>query len=255
MPIVVDVNEAQTRRMPIDVEDYTRTTREEDRYYATQYLGAPTDTAPQAMKSADDDKSLPQAYLVEQPAHATVPAHFHDTNQFQVFVAGATGFGKSWLRPLSLHYAGGHTPYGPIVTKDEGVHFFTLRQKWDSGGKPMPESRDLLKPVRRCFRMAEDVLESAVAGGRSDVLPCEEDGLGVALFSLHPGQSETIDLPQSGGGQYALVVEGSIRHAGAELALHSCLYRFAEEAPLAVTAGDEGASILLLQFPALDEET
>lgn len=253
MPIVVDVNEAQKHRMPIDVEDYTQTTRDEDRYYATQYIGAPTDSAPEAMKSPDDDKSLPQAYLVEQPAHATVPAHFHDTNQFQVFVAGATGFGKSKLRPLSAHYAGGHTPYGPIVTEDEGVHFFTLRQKWDSGGKPMPQSRDLLKPVRRCFRMAEDINAAAIPGGRSDVLPCEADGLGIALFTLTTGQQETLDLPQAGGGQYILVTDGSVRHDSAELALHSCLYRFPEEAPLSVTAGDAGASILLLQFPSLDE--
>jgi len=253
MPIVVDVNEAQKGRVPVDVEDYTQTSKDDDKYYATMYIGAPTDTAADDIKTKSGDKSLPQAYLVEQPAHATVPAHFHATNQFQVFVAGSTGFGKAKLKPLSVHYAGGYTPYGPIVTEDEGVHFFTLRQKWDSGGKTMPEMRHLLKSVRRCFRMAEDVTATAVLGGRSDVLPCEDDGLGIALFSLDPGQNEILDLPQPGGGQYALITDGSVNHQGIDLAMHSCLYRFSKEAPLGVKAGDDGATIMLLQFPILDE--
>ena len=117
----------------------------------------------------------------------------------------------------------------------------------------MPEMRHLLKPVRRCFRMAEDVTATAVPGGRSDVLPCEDDGLGIALFSLEPGQNEILDLPQPGGGQYALITDGSVNHEGIDLAMHSCLYRFSKEAPLSVKAGDDGATIMLLQFPILDE--
>ena len=44
MPIVVDVNEAQKGRVPVDVEDYTQTSKDDDKYYATMYIGAPTDT-------------------------------------------------------------------------------------------------------------------------------------------------------------------------------------------------------------------
>ena len=68
---------------------------------------------------------------MEQPRRATVPPHFHDTDQFQVFVAGAASFGKHRVEPLTVHYAGGHTPYGPIVTAEEGTHYFTLRKHWD----------------------------------------------------------------------------------------------------------------------------
>ena len=253
MPIVVDGNEAVKGRVPVDVKDYTQTSSDANKYYATMYMGAPTDTVADHIITQCSDKSLPQAYLVEQPAHATVPAHFHDTNQFQVFVAGSTGFGKAQLKPLSVHYAGGYTPYGPIVTKDEGVHFFTLRQKWDSGGKTMPKMRHLLKPVRRCFRIAENVTATAVPGGRSEVLPCEDDGLGIALFSLNPGQKEILDLPLPGGGQYALIADGSVNHEGIDLSKYSCLYRFSKEDPLSVKAGNDGATIMLLQFPHLDK--
>ena len=211
-------------------------------------MGAPPDVAPQAMKRPGDDKSLPQAYLVEQPGDATVPAHFHDTDQFQVGVAGAAAFGKKAVSPLSLHYAGGHTPYGPIVTKGRGVHYFTLRAKWDSGGKPMPQSRDLLKAVRRCHRLAEGIAPAA-PGERMDVLPVEDGGLGASLFTLAPGRTETLGLTVAGGGQYALGVSGSVNHGAARLDEHSCLFRFPDEAPLTLTGGSVGAAVLLMQFP------
>ena len=248
MPIVVDAAEAAKGRQAVEVKGVTRKARDADSYYATLYMGAAPDNAAASMGRSGDDKSLPQAYLVEQPANATVPPHFHDTDQFQVFVAGAASFGKQKVRPLSLHYAGGHTPYGPIVTTDRGARYFTLRANWDSGAKPMPQSRDRLKPVRRCHRLAEDITADGTAG-RTDVLPGEADGLGASLFTLAPGQTETLDLDIAGGGQYALVTAGSVRHDGAGLGKHSCLYRFAEEAPLTLTAGPDGAAVLLMQFP------
>ena len=250
MPIVVDAAEAAKGRQAVEVKGVTRKARDADSYYATLYMGAAPDNAAASMGRPGGDKSLPQAYLVEQPANATVPPHFHDTDQFQVFVAGAASFGKQMVRPLSLHYAGGHTPYGPIVTTDESAHYFTLRANWDSGAKPMPQSRDRLKPVRRCHRLAEDIAAADMPAGRADVLPAEADGLGAALFRLAPGQTEALDLNVAGGGQYALVTAGSVTHDGADLAEHSCLYRFAEEAPLTLTAGPAGAAVLLMQFPA-----
>lgn len=251
MPLVADVTEVAKRRFSVDVEGYTNASRPEDSYYATPYMGALTDTVPEEMRSPLDDKSLPQAYLVEQPPHANVPPHFHDTNQFQVFVKGATLFGKTKIRPLSLHYAGGHTPYGPITTEEQGVHFFTLRQKWDSGGKPMPEMRDALKPVQRCFRMAENVMAGVNLGERNDVLPCELDGLGASLFSLLPSQEEISNLAVPGGGQYMLVTDGSIFHDNIELGRLSCLFRYPEEPPLRIIASESGATVLVLQFPVL----
>ena len=61
MPIVVDVNEAQKGRVSVDVEDYTKTSNDADKYYATMYMGAPTDTVSDDIKSHDSDKSHPHA--------------------------------------------------------------------------------------------------------------------------------------------------------------------------------------------------
>ena len=121
MPIVVEANEARKNRRSVEVEGYTNTAREEDKFFATLYIGAAPSTAAADLADLGGDKNLPQAYLVEQPADATVPPHFHDSDQFQVFVSGKVMFGKKAVHSPSLHYAEGHTPYGPIVTEDQGA--------------------------------------------------------------------------------------------------------------------------------------
>mgnify|MGYP007000427639 len=58
-----------------------------------------------------NDDGLPQGFLVEQPSNSVTPPHFHDYEQYQVFVDGGARLGKHVASPLSLHYARGHTPY------------------------------------------------------------------------------------------------------------------------------------------------
>jgi len=249
MAIVVDATHALQDRQAVAAKGLTKPVREEDSFFATLFMGAPPDSVAQDMGKETDDKTKPQAYLVEQPANATVVAHFHDSDQFQVFVEGEATFGKKGIGSLSVHYAGGHTPYGPIVTKDKGVHYFTLRAHWDSGGKPMPASRDRLKKVPRVHRMADDIAVGQDAASRDDVLPVEDDGLGASLFTIDAGKTQTIDLPKPGAGQYAVVVSGAMKHGDQDLATNSCLYRFANEEPLTLTATEPHSSVLLLQFP------
>ena len=250
MPIAIEALEAAKKRQPIEVKDYTNTTSDSDRYYATFYMGAPPDTAADNMTGMSHDKSLPQAYLVEQPPGATVPPHFHDTDQFQVFIDGQASFGKTSLNPVSVHFAGGHTPYGPIVTRELGTHYFTLRVAWDGGGKPLPASRDLLERGRACHRFAENVHAATPAAGEgAAVIPFEPTGRGVAVYSVDAGEEITLTAPCTGGGQFALVTEGSIAFSGAHYGMRSCIYRHPDEPDLAVSGGDEGARVLLLQFP------
>ena len=246
MAIVVAGDTAREGRRAVHIKDYTQSEHPDATFYATLYMGAAPATAGEAMGTVGS-RSEPQAYLVEQPAHATVPPHFHDTDQFQVFVDGSADFGKQRIDQLSIHYAGGHTPYGPIVTADEGAHYFTLRVAWDSGGKPMPESRDLLKRGQQCHRMAE--IDHDMDVGRDEVLPVEPDGLGAAHYKLAAGASDTLALDVDGGGQYALVLDGALDIKGESLGKHSCVFRFPDEPPLKVQAGETGASVLLLQFP------
>lgn len=86
----------------------------------------------------------PQAFLVMQPPHSVTQPHFHQTNQFQVIVAGGGAIGKVRTDPLTVQYAGANTPYGPINAEAKGISYFTLRQQRDSGAKYLPAQRDLL---------------------------------------------------------------------------------------------------------------
>ena len=250
MPIIRDADSARHGRQAVNVKGFTQSSDPADSYYATMYMGAPPSTAPAEMREANGDRQMPQAYLVEQPRHATVPPHFHDTDQFQVFVAGKASFGKAEIEPLTVHYAGGHTPYGPIVTGEEGTHYFTLRKHWDSGGKPMPDCRDQLRPGPRCHRMSDPVDPSSLTAGQThDLIPVEADGLGARLFVVASDAQATLDIDEPGGGQYLLVLDGEASIDRTSLSTHACLFRAPDEPALSVKTGSKGACLLLMQFP------
>lgn len=248
---VVTAEAAFARRQPLMVEDYTETTSDES-YYVTPFVGAlPSTVDPHA--SAEDQKR-PQAYYVEQPPEATVPPHYHDTNQFQVLLQGGLVFGRRPIGPMTVHYANAHTPYGPIITRSDTAHYLTLRNVWDSGGKTMPDCRPTLRRIRRRFRMIEDVATPDLAGlsagacRRHDALAYEPDGLGVAVFALGAGASSDLALPVSGAGRYALVLSGEIRAGETSIEAPGCLY-IGARASARVEAGAGGAAVLVTQFP------
>lgn len=248
---VVTAKEAFARREPLMVADYTETTSDES-YYVTRYFGAlPSTVDPDV---AAEDQLRPQAYYVEQPPQATVPPHYHDTNQFQIFLKGHVIFGRKAVSVLTVHYASAHTPYGPLVTQGDAVHYLTLRNVWDSGGKTMPECRPTLRRIRRRFRMIEDITlpdPSGLAEGdcvRDDALACEPDGLGVAVFTLGAGAVSDLALPVAGAGRYALVLAGRINADETQVEPAGCLYA-GPDAAANVVAGPEGASFVVMQFP------
>lgn len=200
--------------------------------------------------------SLPQAYLVEQPSDSTVAPHFHDTNQFQVFVRGDGVFGRKPVNGLTIHYARAHTAYGPIVARDSDVHYLTLRNCWDSGAKILPENRPKMLKIERLHRIVEDVhmpdsaeLAALPLPRGVDVVPLEEDGLGVRRYDLPPGGSCAPGFEQSGAGAYVFILDGEVSYAGATYETHSLLYTGPDETALDLEAGSDGAVVLLLQFP------
>jgi len=247
---VIDAGVARQERQVLMVPGYTETTAGDGLFYVTRYLGALPDNIDLAKPAPPAQRRAAQAYLVEQPAHSTVPAHYHDTNQYQVFLNGDATFGKQKIGAITVHYASGHTPYGPIVT-DGGVTYLTLRNRWDSGGKTMPHSRATLQPVKRRFRMVDDIAipdPADATGAREDALiACEDDGLGVSRFTLGPGTSSDLALARPGDGRYAMVLAGALGVAGRTLETGSCLHIGTEKA--AATAASGGAVVLVMQFP------
>ena len=247
MPFITSADDARAARKPVEVQGRT--------YYLSPYMGsAPTRGRYEPGNEVNDD-GLPQGFLVEQPSGAVTPPHFHDHEQFQVIVDGGGFVGKKAAVPLSVHYAGGHTPYGPIIAGEDGIFYFTLRSRWDAGAKYMPASRDKLKPVKRKHRLAADVqvplgdaLKSSGAGERTEVMAPLEDGTCAYLFAIGAGKTASMETPARAGGQYAILVGGSALEDGRALPRLSGFYRFRDEEPLTVTAGGEGAVVLLMQF-------
>lgn len=237
--IVISGMDARSRR----VEDQSK--MGDMRVRRTEYFGKINElTAP------------PQAFLIEvvTPGGVVKP-HFHPVRQFQVFVAGDGRIGKEGIEPVSVHYTDGYTPYGPIVAGDKGISFFTFRSDPSVETHVMPGSSDQLKrrPGRTRFaRYAVHTGETFLSRGWEvayALIGAEEDGLMSAGYQLSPSVSLQGPDPGQSGGQYYLVLGGSLCTGEMELATLSCLYLNPEEEPLRMEAGDQGLDILLLQFP------
>lgn len=219
-------------------------------YRLQAFIGNPPVRGTYVEGNEANDNAEPQGFLVFQPAGAITRPHFHETNQFQVFVGGSGRFGKKPAVPLTVQYASGHTPYGPITAGDDGVVYYTLRQRWDPGAKYMPAMRDRLVRGRQRQRL---VTPTDPMEGEEWLLLPEEDGLAAKRVSLTAGESVQLDSPASAGGQYHVIVNGSVTHEGTVLPERSCQFAGPGEQPVTLTAGSDGATVLMLRFPALHE--
>jgi len=94
----------------------------------------------------------PIAFLVEQGANSMIPGHYHQADQFQVFMSGEGKFGIKPIEGLTVHYAMAFTPYAPIHADHTGVEYYTLRNGWDPGARWMPEHREALKGRTKSYR-------------------------------------------------------------------------------------------------------
>lgn len=225
-------------------------------YVLSEYVGAAPIRGRYIEGNELNDNDLPQGFLVEQPPGSVTPPHFHEVNQFQVFVAGAGQFGKKDAGPVMVHYAGGHTPYGPIAAGPEGISYFTLRAAWDPGAKYMPQSRDRLKPVPRRHHMMPRVLPLEATArmhleeGMVETLHAPEvDGLTAYRVSTPANGAIACPSPATGGGQYHLVVGGSLLRDGEEMPELSCYFVTSDEPAVLAQGGSEGLEMLVLQFP------
>jgi len=201
----------------------------------------------------------PQAFLVEMHAGESILPHFHEVDQFQVFVAGSGGLGRQAAGLVAVHYADHHTGYGPINAGPHGYSYFTLRAQSDPGAHYLhnPGYREALKPSPKRHGIADGItlstepvlmlrkelavepLLSSLDGG---------DGLGASLIRMGPGTTHTGSDPRTTGGQYCLVLNGSLELPTGTYSAWSTVFVPATDAPLAFAAGTKGLEMLLLQF-------
>jgi hypothetical protein len=200
----------------------------------------------------------PQAFLIEMKADDRVLPHFHEVDQFQVFVAGSGRVGRSEpsTSQVVVHYADRYTGYGPLDSGPRGWSYFTLRARTDPGPTYLhqPDYRARLKPSgKRHATVPVDLSTSAVLEHSADVMletviAPHEDGLAAWVLRAGPDLKIAASDSRDTGGQYWLVLAGSLVHAGVAYPPWSVLFVGADEAPADLTAGPKGCEALLAQF-------
>jgi hypothetical protein len=242
---------------------FSRVTADGKIVWRTEFIGPPPSRRTERLVDAKppeytDPKPFeirePQAFLVEQEAGATVAPHFHFVDQFQVIVSGDGILGRHPVSPLTVHFAGAHTGYGPIIPGENGLAYFTFRASADeTGAQYLPAARARMRKGQRRNLVARHLPLSPQASLASrqqneiDVGLEAEDGLSVQLLRIAPKSS----LPDFslGSGVSMLVASGEVVFDGKHYGTWSCLYARQDEISPELVAGADGAEVLFLRYP------
>ena len=222
-------------------------------FWHTLYLGTSRYNMAPGTPDPAPDALFPMAFLVEQDPGSTANAHYHQQDQFQLVVGGYGTLGLHEIRPVTVHFTGAHTAYGPIrASQDQGVWYFTLRNGFDPGARfmTMPESRIALRTIPgRSHREAVAGPLPAATLPTETLLGPEQDGMAAWRYTLAAGETVSGPDPASGRGQYWVVTGGSLIRDGETLPKLSCAFLFPDDAPFQAKAGADGLEVVAMQFP------
>lgn len=222
-------------------------------FWHTLYLGTTRYNMAPGTPDPAADALFPMAFLVEQDPGSTASAHYHQQDQFQLVVGGHAMLGLHEVRPVTVHFTGAHTAYGPIrASQDEGVWYFTLRNGFDPGARfmTMRENRVALRSVQgRTHREAVAGPLPAPTAPTEILLGPDPDGMTAWRYSLEAGEPLRGADPSLGRGQYWVVTSGSLIHAEEKLGKMSCGFVFPEDTPFDGRSGPDGLEIIAMQFP------
>ena len=248
MTLITAVEDAMTRRW--------RRPDRPDGNFRTQFMGADRHKG----EKPDLTEASPIAYLVEQGPRHELRAHFHEADQFQIFVNGNGRIGGHGAAPGMGHFVGPFSGYGPIVGGEEGVAYMTLRNTWDPGAQFLPENLERIRAKRSSrrevtFQVPAPVDDIELGALREmSVLPLivpQPDGLTASSYVLPPGACATGPDAAEGGGQFWLVMAGQMLdpEQGRPLQRLSMAFVRPDDPPYVAKAGSGGLHVVLLQFP------
>ena len=207
------------------------------------------------METSTDPLFAPTVFLAEQPPCCELLPHFHRQNQFQLFVQGSGTIGKEQINPVTVHYAGAYTGYGPILSGAQGLKYFTIRAAFDTGLTLATDWRGTMVRGPKCHAQASVgepwPLErlSMLQATQHDIAVAPSEGLGVELSRLPPHATVTLPPIQDSVGQFIFVLAGSARLMSVSMApWESAFVPYSDGAAL-VTAGEYGAQIIALHMP------
>jgi hypothetical protein len=223
------------------------------KHYRTDFLGK---------KGDPRVKGKPQAYMLDLNPAEVLPPHFHIIDQFQVFYKGSGTMGRTTdiLHPIAIHYADHHTGYGPITAGDEGFSYFTLRPEADPGAVYLHKEgyREKLEPSRKRHhvvhtQVTEDAgaLDGVVA--ENLVYKVEKDDAGITVLRMGANAKAAAPDPRKSGGQYYLVLSGSMAYDNHIYPPLSVIFVDPAESAFDVQAGPDGLETVVMEFPAWDK--
>lgn len=209
--------------------------------------------------SSPSESSLPspQAFLVEQDPHWTLPTHFHQEHQFQLFIGGSASLGRHILPDLTVHYASPHSAYGPLISGQQGVSYLTLRAITDHGAWVLPERRkNLLTHIPKIQAHAapsthldDEALRKLSQTEQEMLMDPRTGGTGAWILRLPAGASAPApESMTSNAGRFHVLTRGQMclrNHWSSALTI---VWADADE-PIDIRAGNQGAEIITLQFP------
>lgn len=208
---------------------------------------------------SDEDPSLsPTIFLVEQPAGMVLPAHFHRNNQFQLVVAGTGKIGPTKLEPVTIHYAGAYTAYGPLLAGPEGLKYFTIRPVHESGMQVVAETPQHAWPKGpRCHATSKQVavLSDHELAQVTRLLTANaitgDGGMRADVCTLPPGSELDLFCHEEAEGLFIFVLAGSAEVEAVTLGLWESVFLSSDELTTPIRAGAGGAQVAILAPPAL----
>ena len=210
------------------------------------------------MESGEDPKLSPTAFLIEQPPNTTLLPHFHRQNQFQLFVDGSGSIGRAALGPVTVHYAGAYTGYGPLLSGAQGIKYFTIRAVFESGFTPVAEAREKMVrgPKRHANSLPVPPLSRATLAALAQIeeqfLIEPADGMGAQLTRLPPGAPLLPEALRGSEGQFLFVTAGSLLHGSDTLGRWDNLFLSTGDAAPPLRAGTGGAEVVAMHIPFKD---
>ena len=192
----------------------------------------------------------PQGFLIENvPPGTTVPPHFHEVDQFQLFFGGdGSWYGATPIGPIFVHYVDAYSTYGPFGTGAQGrMEFYTLRATPTLETHYMPASREKLRGHVGRRNLHVNIDPAGGLGGCGERALSDDDGLAVDLIRLSPDEALAVD-GSGGGSAYHCVVAGEIAIGDVVYGPRSLGYSEAGS-DLRGVAGPQGASVLTMRFP------
>ncbi len=222
-------------------------------FWHTLYLGTSRHNMAPGEQDPPRERLFPMAFLVEQDPGTTAHAHYHQQDQFQLVVNGKGTVGLHDAGPVTVHFTGAYTAYGPIkADPQDGIWYLTLRNGFDPGARFMekPENRATLRGIPgRVHRESVAGPLGAPTVATETLLGPDPDGMGSWRYAVGAGEAVTGPDPAGGRGQYWVVTRGAMVRDGETLGVRSLVFVHPEEAPFTATAGAEGVEVVAMQFP------